>query len=122
MPLQTRLSGEMTFGQLLKQTRETALDAFANQDLPFEKIVEELQPERSLDHLPFTRLMLVLQNEVREQIQLPGVTMKFLEVEPETAKFDLTFLAQETSTGLVAKVEYNTDLFEAGTIERLLGH
>ncbi|HYG35059.1 MAG TPA: amino acid adenylation domain-containing protein, partial [Clostridia bacterium] len=120
--LRTSLAGNPTFEQLLSRVREVILGAYAHQDLPFERLVEELQPERSLNHMPFTRLMFAVQNSLLEQIELPGVRFQFLEVQSTTSKFDLTLVLQETSRGLVANVEYNSDLFEADTVTRLLQH
>ncbi|HWI59618.1 MAG TPA: amino acid adenylation domain-containing protein, partial [Bacillota bacterium] len=122
LPLRTRLEGNLTFEQLLARVREGTLGAYAHQDLPFEKLVEELQPERSLDHMPFAKLMFVVQNSLLEEMQWDGVKVQFLEVESDTAKFDATLVWQETSRGLVARVEYNSDLFEPATIGRLLQH
>ncbi len=122
LPLRTRVMGEMSGRDLLAAVRETALGAQANQDLPFEKLVEELQPERAPGHLPFTRLMFVVQNGLLESLDWPGLTIDITEAHTGTSKFDLTLVLQETSRGLVAKVEYDVDLFAAATIERLLGH
>src|SRR5260221_14192028 len=92
------------------------------QDLPFEKLVEELHPERSLNHLPFTKVMFAVQNDVLEAMKWPSLTIEFMEVESDTAKFEITFIIQESSRGLTARVEYNTDLFNETTIKRLLQH
>lgn len=120
--LRTDASGNPAFDELLKRVRSVSLDAYTHQDLPFERLVEELQPERSLNHLPFTRVMFVLQNGVLEGMQLGGVRMMFEHIATGTAKFELTLVAQETSEGLVMRAEYNADLFEAPTISRMLRH
>ena len=120
--MRTKLNGNPPFAELLRRVRETTLGAYAHQDLPFERLVEELHPERSLNHLPFTKVMFVTQNGVPEPMQWPGLTVEFLEVESDTSKFEITFLVQESRQGLTARVEYNTDLFEAATVQRLLGH
>ncbi|MEH2041209.1 non-ribosomal peptide synthetase [Nostoc sp.] len=121
--LRTDLSGNPTFRELLSRVREVALGAYAHQDLPFEKLVEELQPERHLSHTPLFQVMFVLQNTgSQEPLTLPGVSLSPLSVEESTAKFDLTLVVQEQKEELVATLEYNTDLFEPATAERMLGH
>jgi len=121
LPLRTRVSGDMTFEQLLKQVREVALGAYSHQELPFEKIVEALHPERALNETPFVRVMFLLQNGW-EELRLPGLTVEFLECGTGTAKFDATLGVVETGDGLLAGMEYNTDLFEGATITRWLQH
>ncbi|HEU5124960.1 MAG TPA: amino acid adenylation domain-containing protein [Verrucomicrobiae bacterium] len=120
--LRTDLSGNPTFTELLQRVRETTLGAYANQDLPFEKIVEALRPERTLNHNPFTRIMFAVQNHGLDEVHWPGLDARVLEVETGTAKFDLTFIVQETARGLVARVEFNRDLFHADSMQRLLAH
>ncbi|HEV2395159.1 MAG TPA: amino acid adenylation domain-containing protein [Verrucomicrobiae bacterium] len=122
LPLRTRLNGDPAFEELLARVRQVTVGAYAHQDLPFERLVEELQPERSLSHLPFTKVMFVIQNDVLQQINLPGAQLQFVENEADTAKFDLTLLVQERARGLVARAEYNCDLFRGESIERLLQH
>ena len=116
------LSGDPSFRTLLRRTREVALGAYAHQDLPFEKLVEELQPERNLSHSPLFQVMLVLQNAPVESVQLAGLEASPLPIESRTSKFDLTLFIREREGGLHATVEYNTDLFEGETIRRMLGH
>src|SRR4029078_6978026 len=101
----------------LSLVRTITLGAYANQDLPLNKLVEELQPERSLSHLPFTRLMFSFQTGFPEKIELPGATLRFMNVEPELAKFDVTLVLKESGSGLSATLEYNSDLFQAETVE-----
>ncbi|MCG3209093.1 MAG: D-alanine--poly(phosphoribitol) ligase subunit 1 [Anaerolineae bacterium] len=120
--LRTDLSGRPTFRQLLARVREAALEAYAHQDLPFEKLVEELQPERSLSHHPLFQMMFILHNTPRPPLQLPGVSVSAAGLENGASKFDLTLELTETAAGLTAQVEYKTGLFDAATIERLLGH
>jgi len=122
LPIRTDLSDDPKFQELLGQVRRVMLAAYAHQDVPLEKLVEELRPERSSSHLPFTRVMFVFQSSVLERIELPGVSMEFLEADTDTSKFDVTFGVQETSQGLVFRVEYNIALFEAATMTRLLEH
>ncbi|MBV9124651.1 MAG: amino acid adenylation domain-containing protein, partial [Planctomycetes bacterium] len=120
--LRTDLSGDPSFRDLLARVRETALGAYAHQDLPFEKLVEELQPARDLSRSPLFQVMFILQNTPLPELDLPGLTVRPLDLPGTTAKFDLTLSLAETQQGLQAAVEYNTDLFDAGTITRLLGH
>ncbi len=120
--LRTELSGNPTFRQLLRRVREVTLGAYAHQDLPFEKLVEELQPERNLSHSPFFQVMLVLKNAPFSLLDLSGVSASPLHKDNRTAKFDLTLSLQETADGLRGTLQYNTDLFDAGTITRLIGH
>lgn len=122
LPLRTRLSGNPTFRELLKRVRETALGAYAHQDLPFEKIVEWAQPERSLSYAPIFQVMFALQNQPRATFALPGLELSPLKRESDAAKFDLTLFVTETDEGLECWLEYNTDLFSESTVARLLEH
>ncbi|OYE03761.1 non-ribosomal peptide synthetase [Nostoc sp. 'Peltigera membranacea cyanobiont' 232] len=120
--IRTNLAGNPSFSELLTRVREVALGAYAHQDLPFEMLVEALQPERDLSHTPLFQVMFVLQNTPMSQVELTGLTVTPLISEGTTAKFDLTLSMQNTATGLVGAWEYNTDLFDATTIERMTGH
>ena len=122
MPLRIDLSGDPSFRAALARVRETTLGAFANQDLPFEKIVEELRPERDRGRSPFCQVMFVLQNAPRSPLDLPGLSSEIVEIDPGTAKFDLTLIVTESDDGLMVAVEYSSDLFDRATIERLLDH
>ena len=102
--------------------RETVLGANAHQDLPFEKLVEELQPVRDLSRNPLFQVLFVLQNTPGATDQIPGVLRSPFPIPKEYSKFDLTLFAMEQSEGIKLAAEYNTDLFDAGTIERMLGH
>ncbi len=120
--LRSHLGDNPTFRDLLSQVRTVALNAYAHSDLPFEKLVEELQPERSLSHHPLFQVMFVLQNAFNQGLQLPGISLTPLEIDSCRAKFDLTLELQETANGIKGTVEYNTDLFDSATINRMLGH
>ncbi|MGF1938165.1 MAG: non-ribosomal peptide synthetase [Nostoc sp. ChiQUE02] len=122
LAIRTNLSGNPSFRQLLSQVREVTLGAYAHQDLPFEKLVEELQPERNLSHSPLFQVMFAFHNTPRELWELPGLNITPLEVHNGAAKFDLTLDLEETSEGIKGGIEYNTDLFDATTIARMLGH
>ena len=120
--LRTDLSGNPSFEQLLSRVREVALSAYTHQDLPFELLVEELQPVRDLSHTPLFQVMFVLQNAPMPTLALPGLTVSPLAVAGTTSKFDLTLVMEETEQGLVGMWEYSTDLFDATTIARMAGH
>ncbi|HEX8872059.1 MAG TPA: amino acid adenylation domain-containing protein, partial [Candidatus Acidoferrum sp.] len=122
LALRTRLDGGVTFQELVSRVKETALGAYAHQDMPFEKLVEELRPERSLSHNPLVQVFFALQNAPMEAMRLKGLQLEAIETNTKTAKGDLYFSIVETPTGLRGRMEYNTDLFEAATIERMLGH
>jgi natural product biosynthesis luciferase-like monooxygenase protein/amino acid adenylation domain-containing protein len=117
--LRTRLDGNPSFRELLARTREVVLGAIAHQDIPFERLVEELQPERDLTRTPFFQVVLVLDNTGRKA-PLTGLNMRPLDVDNQTAKFDLTLYFSESEQGLGLTAEYNQDLFETATIDRLM--
>ncbi|HEU4964844.1 MAG TPA: amino acid adenylation domain-containing protein [Bacilli bacterium] len=118
--LRNDLSGDLSFRQLLQRVRDVTLGAYDHQDVPFEKLVETLQPERDMSQSPLFQVMFVLQNTPDERVQLPDLTLTPVEIGSQTAKFDLTVVLGETEEGLVATCEYNTDLFDRETIDRLM--
>ncbi len=118
--LRTDLSGNPTFQELLQQVKKVALEAYANQDVPFEKLVEELQPERNRSYSPLCQVVFGFQQERPASIVCQDVTMTFCEVERKSSKFDLTFFVEERGDQLVGSVEYSTDLFAEKTIERMI--
>jgi amino acid adenylation domain-containing protein len=120
--LRTDLGGTPSFIDLLTRVRKTSLDAYAHQDLPFEKLVELIQPERSMSHSPLFQMMFGLQNNPRGVLQLPGLTLSQLDVVNRTAKFDLTLMMDDSGAVVTGAFEYNTDLFDASTISRLISH
>jgi amino acid adenylation domain-containing protein len=120
--LRTDLSGEPDFTQLVRRVREVALGAYAHQELPFEKLVEELRPERSLSYAPLFQVVFAFQSVTSRSPSLPGIRLSVPYIENTTAKFDLTLLATETEAGINCSLEYNTDLFDAATITRMLDH
>jgi acyl carrier protein len=120
--MRTDCSENPSFQELLMRVREMSLGAYAHQDLPFEMLVEALQPERNLSHTPLFQVMFVLQNTPLSKIELTGLTIDSLPLEGETAKFDLTLSMENTETGLMGVWIYNTDLFNSETIERMNGH
>jgi amino acid adenylation domain-containing protein len=120
--LRADLSGNPAFTTLLRKVRETALNAYAHQDVPFEYLVEQLNPTRSLSYSPLFQVMLVLQNAPPASVSLPELDVTLLPFEQATTKFDLVFSLTETPEGLSGALEYSTDLFDRSTIERMLGH
>ncbi|MES1240935.1 MAG: non-ribosomal peptide synthase/polyketide synthase [Acidobacteriota bacterium] len=120
--LRADLSGEPGFLQVLARVRDAALGAWAHQDLPFEKLVEALAPDRDLSRTPLVQVFFAFQEVVRLAVDLgPGLAAEPEDVDTGTAKFDLSlFLSQAAGGGLLAEVEYATDLFEAGTVRRIL--
>ncbi|MEA2563973.1 MAG: hypothetical protein QOH06_5477 [Acidobacteriota bacterium] len=121
LPLRADLSGDPGFGELIERTRETALGAFARQDLPFERLVQELRPERSLAYAPLFQVMFSLHNIPMPGLELPGLAFRPWEADPGTAKFDLLLEMNEV-TGLQGSLEHASDLFDRTTAERLAGH
>jgi len=120
--MRTQVSSELTFRALLAKVREVSLEAFAHQDVPFEKLVEELQPERNLSHSPFFQVLFHLQNALTEELCLPGLSVSVINSETKQAKYDLVLAAFEAEDGLKAVLNYNTDLFEPETIARMATH
>jgi amino acid adenylation domain-containing protein len=120
--ISTDLSGDPNFRELLGRVREVCLGAYAHQDVPFEMLVEELQPERSLSYTPLFQVMFTLQNAPSEALELKGLTVGSFGAEGRTAKFDLNLSLRETEQGLNGGFEYNTDLFDGETIDRMIGH
>ncbi|MGN7744406.1 amino acid adenylation domain-containing protein, partial [Pseudomonas sp. 22526] len=123
--LKADIDGQMTVAHLLQQTKQRALEAQAHQDLPFEQLVEALQPERSLSHNPLFQVMFNHQANARgarAEQQLPGLRVEGLEWDSHTTHFDLSLDTQESGDDLWASLSYATDLFEAATVERLAQH
>ncbi len=120
--MRTRLDGDLSFRELLGRMREAALGAYAHQDLPFEKLVEELEPERNMSRAPFFQVMFSARNVAAAPLSVTGLTISGLEVETGTAKFDLLLFVDESDEGVSVAFEYNTDLFDAATVERMGSH
>jgi amino acid adenylation domain-containing protein len=116
------LSGNPTFAEAVRRVREVALDAYAHQDLPFEMIIDELQPERTASYNPVFQVVFSMLNTPDANLELAGLTISGLGSGLETGKFDLTMRMMEREGKLVALLGYNTDLFDAETIRRMLGH
>jgi amino acid adenylation domain-containing protein len=124
LALRTDLSGDPAFAELLGRVRRMALDAYAHQELPFERIVDELRPERDLSRQPLVQVMIALQDETAGLIDLPGITATPLADPARTvsAKFDLTLSLERQGSGLAGLLEYSADLFDRTTVQRLAGH
>jgi len=123
LALRTQTSGNPAFVELLERVKEVTLGAYAHQQMPFEKLVEELRPAREMSHAPLFQVMLVFQRGVHEHVRLGNVDAQLRLVDVGAAKFDLTLMLQQLDRGALAgQLEYNTDLFEATTIERMTGH
>ena len=120
--MRTDLSGEPSFRALLQRVREVALGAYGHQDLPFEKLVEELNPPRNMSHTPLFQVMFTLQNAPTPTFDLVGLRLSAMNVDRGAAKFDLNLNILDMANGLVASLEYNTDLFNSSTIDRMLAH
>ncbi|MCP4465441.1 MAG: amino acid adenylation domain-containing protein, partial [Halieaceae bacterium] len=120
LALRTDISGNPGFTELLGRVRTTTLDAYEHQELPFEKLLEVLQPVRSTAHTPVVQVMFNLHNEPSSGLSLAGLAVNPFSVDRGTAKFDLSVALVESAAGLQAGFEYNTDLFERDTVELLL--
>ena len=122
LPLRGDLSGDPTVRECLRRMREVALAGYGHQDVPFEKLVEELAPERTLNRNPIVQVMFGLQNAGGGLPALRGLAVSRLPVGTESAKFDVTVYAAEVPEGLDVRASYSTELYDAGTIARLLEH
>lgn len=118
--LRSKLNPEISFREFLAQVRETTLGAYGHQDVPFEKLVEELQPERSLNRQPLFQVMFTLQ--AAEELKLSGLELNWMDTKSDVTKFDLSLFMTQTATGLYSWFEYNSDLFDRSTVERMLQH
>jgi amino acid adenylation domain-containing protein len=120
--LRTQLGGNPSFREVLERVRQMTLGAYTHQDLPFDKLVEALNPERDLSRTPLFQVKLILQNAPMQPLELPGLTLSPVEVESTAATFDLLLDVMETDEGLMGVLKYDTELFEASRITRMLGH
>jgi len=120
--LRTKLGGNPSFRELLGRVREVTLEAYAHQDLPFEKLVEELKPERDPSRNPLFQVMMVLQNTSDSTLTLPGLMVERSLADTGTSMFDLTLELEERAEDIVGSFEYSTELFDGSTIERMIGH
>jgi amino acid adenylation domain-containing protein len=120
--LRTRPARHLSFRPLLAQVRETCLSAYAHETLPFEKLVEDLNPQRDTSRNPLFQVLFEFQGAPGEELALPGLTVSMEAIPSGTAKFDLALSAQDSPDGVDIECHYSTDLYDAATVERLLGH
>jgi amino acid adenylation domain-containing protein len=120
--LRSDLSSNPTFRELLSRIKGITLDAYAHQDIPFSKLVEELKPERNQSHTPFFHVLFVLQNAPMPALNFAGISLTPIEMDAGTTKFDLALFLEETEAGITGTWNYSTDLFDASTITRMTGH
>lgn len=120
--LRFKLNADLTFIDLLAQTKQTCLDAYSNQTIPFEYLVAELNPKRSLAHSPLFQVMLTLQNFPKAELSLPGINITEEQGVADVAKFDLTLILNDSDGLLKGGFEYNIDLFDQLTMIRLADH
>jgi amino acid adenylation domain-containing protein/non-ribosomal peptide synthase protein (TIGR01720 family) len=120
--LRAQIDGARPFRDLLRQVKERCIEAYAHQDMPFERLVQELAPERDLGRAPLFQVLFTLQNAPREAMTLPGLSLRLISAESGSAKFDLSLGLAESPEGLQGSFEYSTDLFDPSTITRMIGH
>ncbi|HEV2844972.1 MAG TPA: amino acid adenylation domain-containing protein, partial [Thermoanaerobaculia bacterium] len=120
--MRVQWEGDPSFSELLSRVRNVTLGAYDHQDLPFEKVVEDLQPERSLAHSPLFQVMFALQNNEAPVLEIPGLRLEGEPIGATTAKFDLTFLLNNRNRRVAGTLEYATDLFDEPTVARLIEH
>ena len=120
LPVRVDLTRGPSFRQLVERVREVCLGVYANQDLPFEQLVEILQPPRDRSHAPVFQVVFGLQNAALGELRLPGLEITYEDADTESAKFDLLLLVQETRDGLAGVLEYDRDLFDRPSVERLI--
>ena len=120
LTLRTDLSGNPTFRELMGRVRAVALEAYAHQDMPFEQLVEQMHPERTMSRNPLFQVMFQMENTPKEELPLPGLVLSAVEVERVTTQFDLSFDVMENDEGLLVVAEYSTDLFNTATISAML--
>jgi len=122
LPMRTDLSGNPRFTQLLKRVKEVALGTYAHQETPFEKLVEEIQPERALGQMPLFNIVFGVQNAPKEDARAPGLELSPMTADHESARFDLTLWINESAESIYGSWIYSVDLFEEETILRMHGH
>ena len=120
--LRADLSGDPTFSELVGRVRKNALDAFAHEELSFDKVVEEINPERRSENSPLFQVLFVLQNAEGAALKLPAIEAEHVKVEQETCKYDLVIFLRETNDRIVGSLLYQTDLFDSTRMERMAKH
>jgi amino acid adenylation domain-containing protein/non-ribosomal peptide synthase protein (TIGR01720 family) len=122
LALRAKIQEHPQFTEFLHQVRAVSLAGYANQDMPFDKLVEELHPDRNSGHSPFFQVMFAFEDVIPQELPLPGLQVFAIEIESPTAKFDLTVNVRETLQGLRISFQYNSDLFDEATVERMAHH
>lgn len=120
--LRTDFSGRPTFLDIIRRVKEVTFQAYSHQDIPFERLVEELRPQRAMDHMPFFQIAFDLQETPSPSLSLPGLMVTLMPVEQKVARLDLRLFLEQQETGMQGFLEYNTDLFTASSIERMIKH
>ena len=120
--MRSRVRGEGSFLELLREEKEVAIGAHGHEDLPFEKLVEELQPERNLSHTPLFQVVFTFQTVPKEAVKLAGLTLSPMKVDRDTAHYDLNLNITDTEQGLIGALQYSSDLFDESTIARMAEH
>src|SRR6185369_9551247 len=120
--LRTEMNDDLSFQDLLLRVRDVCLGAYAHQDMPFERLVQELEPTRDMSRTPLFQVIFTLQSGSGEGMSLPGLTVRGLGGGSATAKFELSLGMSDGPRGLFGSFEYNTDLFDAATIDRMVEH
>ncbi len=118
--MRTNLSGNPTFREVLERVRETTFEAQAHADVPFEYVVKELQPQRSISQNPLFQVLLVL--EPQHPVLPSGWALTHMDAQTDISKFDLSIILEDRAEGIIGRFEYSTDLFDMTTIERMIGH
>lgn len=121
LAVRSDLSADPAFHVLLHDVKRATVEALSHQDLPFDKLIEELRPARAAGYLPLVQVMFTLQPAVNHGVQLAGLAVTPIDVDPGTARFDLTLVAEQKAEGVELVLEYSADLFEAATVRRMLG-
>ncbi len=122
LALRTQVGGNPRFSELLERVRKATLDAYTHQEAPFDRVVEAVQPERDLTRTPLFQVVFELQNAPAARLELGGLTLGLEDLDTGTSKFDLMLTMEEVSEGLLGGVEYNANLFDRSTIERMMEH
>jgi len=120
--LRTDLAGDPSFGELLARVKQTTIDAYEHQDVPFEMLVDALQPARDMSRTPLFQVMIDFQQAQLSRFQWPGLTLSLLRYDDATAKFDMTFSLEESPQGIAGSLNYNTDLFDRRTARQMVKH